>query len=93
MSDERDSDDGPDSGRGPLEVEPVSRRGFLLRFGIGLNVIAASFIAIPVIGYVISAVVRPKAETGKTPGEAERWIAPRRKNSRGNAHEPSEWSK
>jgi menaquinol-cytochrome c reductase iron-sulfur subunit len=32
----------------------VSRRGFLFTLGVGLNVVAATLLAIPVIGYVFS---------------------------------------
>ena len=32
----------------------VSRRDFLLKLGIGLNVIAGAMISIPLIGYVMS---------------------------------------
>lgn len=38
----------------PPAVEPVSRRGFLFRFGLVLNAVAATLFAIPIIGYVLS---------------------------------------
>src|SRR6478672_8004871 len=47
--------------------EGVSRRGFLLKFGAALNVVAASFIGIPVIGYVFSSF--------RSKGPYESWIA------------------
>jgi Rieske Fe-S protein len=67
VADEHENGNGSGSRSGPLQVEPVSRRGFLLRFGIGLNVIAASCIAIPVVGYILSAVVKRKAEQAWIP--------------------------
>ena len=36
----------------------VSRRDFLLKLGIGLNVIAGAMISIPLIGYVMSVFVK-----------------------------------
>ena len=45
----------------PPSVPPVTRRSFMFKLGLGLNVIAASLIAIPVLGFVLSAVVRRKA--------------------------------
>jgi Rieske Fe-S protein len=38
----------------------VSRRSFLFKLGVGLNVVAAALVGVPVIGYVLSA-VRHKA--------------------------------
>ena len=45
----------------PPTVPPVTRRNFMFKLGLGLNVIAASLIAIPVLGFVLSAVFRKKA--------------------------------
>ena len=56
-----------ESGNGPSEVPPVTRRGLLLSVGIGLNVIAASFVAIPIIGYLVSSVVQRKAQQAWIP--------------------------
>jgi len=47
----------PPSSEAPPEAPPT-RRLFLLKFGILLNLIGASLFAIPVIGYVISPVRR-----------------------------------
>lgn len=40
----------------PTQMTPagVSRRGFLFTLGVGLNAVAATLLAIPVIGYVFS---------------------------------------
>ncbi|MCH2170186.1 Rieske 2Fe-2S domain-containing protein [Myxococcota bacterium] len=52
----------PGSGqRLPPSVPPVTRRSFLFRLGIGLNAIAASLMAVPIIGYVISATFQKRA--------------------------------
>ena len=45
----------------PRPVAPLTRRGFLFKLGIGLNVIAASLIAVPVVGFVLSAAFERKA--------------------------------
>src|SRR5262245_19388265 len=37
---------------------PISRRGFLFRFGIALNALAALLVGVPLVGYVASAVRR-----------------------------------
>lgn len=52
---------------GPPRVAPVTRRSLLFSVGIGLNVIAASFLAVPIIGYVMSSVFRRKAEQAWIP--------------------------
>ena len=51
----------------PEGVPPVSRRGILFNLGLGMNVIAASLIGIPVIGYVLSAVFKEKAQQAWIP--------------------------
>ncbi|MFP6563702.1 MAG: Rieske (2Fe-2S) protein [Myxococcota bacterium] len=51
----------------PPSVPPVTRRGFLLKLGVGLNVVAAALIALPLVGYVLSAVVRPRAKQAWIP--------------------------
>lgn len=51
----------------PTTDDGVSRRGFLLKVGMALNVVAASLVGIPVIGYVFST-LRSKAPY-------ESWIA------------------
>ena len=38
---------------------PLSRRRFLLRLGVALNVVAASLMAVPIVGYVLSS-MRPR---------------------------------
>ena len=52
---------------GPPRVPPVTRRSFLFSLGIGLNVIAASFVAVPIVGYVLSAVFKRKAQQAWIP--------------------------
>jgi Rieske Fe-S protein len=47
---------------GPPALPPVTRRSFLFELGIGLNIVAASFVAVPILGYVLSAVFKRKAE-------------------------------
>ena len=46
----------------PPALEPVTRRGLLFRIGIGLNVVAASFVGIPLLGYISSALFGRKAQ-------------------------------
>lgn len=36
-----------------------SRRGFFLTLGVGLNVVAGSLLAVPILGYVLSSLRRP----------------------------------
>ncbi len=52
---------------GPAHVAPVTRRSFLFRFGIGLNVIAASFLAVPILGYIVSALFKRKGQQAWIP--------------------------
>ncbi len=51
----------------PPPVPPVTRRDFLFKLGLGLNAIAAAFVGIPIVGYIASALFRPKAQ--------QAWIA------------------
>ncbi|HIF98447.1 MAG TPA: Rieske (2Fe-2S) protein [Myxococcales bacterium] len=51
----------------PPAVPPVTRRDFLFKLGLGLNAIAAAFVGIPIVGYIASALFRPKAQ--------QAWIA------------------
>jgi Rieske Fe-S protein len=51
----------------PPAVPPVTRRDFLFKLGLGLNGIAAAFVGIPIVGYIASALFRPKAQ--------QAWIA------------------
>jgi menaquinol-cytochrome c reductase iron-sulfur subunit len=48
-------------------VPPVTRRNFLFRLGMGLNVVAASLVALPIVGYVVSSVFRRSAEQAWIP--------------------------
>jgi len=52
---------------GPPTVPPVTRRSFLFSLGVGLNVLAASFVAVPILGYVLSAVFKRKAQQAWIP--------------------------
>jgi Rieske Fe-S protein len=52
---------------GPPQVAPVTRRSFLFSLGIGLNVVAAAFLAVPILGYVLSAVFKRKAQQAWIP--------------------------
>ena len=51
----------------PPSVPPVTRRSFLFRLGIGLNAIAASLMAVPIIGYVLSATFQKRAQQAWIP--------------------------
>lgn len=51
----------------PPAIPPVSRRGFLMKLGVGLNVIAASLVAVPILGYIVSALFGRSAQ--------QAWIA------------------
>jgi menaquinol-cytochrome c reductase iron-sulfur subunit len=51
----------------PPAVPPVTRRDFLFKLGLGLNAIAAGFVGIPIVGYIASALFKPKAQ--------QAWIA------------------
>jgi Rieske Fe-S protein len=62
MSDSQDSRSGL-----PPSVPPVTRRNFLFRLGLGLNVIAASLFAVPIIGFIFGAVGKRKAEQAWIP--------------------------
>jgi len=52
---------------GPPRGEPVSRRSFLFTLGIGLNAIAASLLAVPVVGYIVSSLFKRKAQQAWIP--------------------------
>jgi Rieske Fe-S protein len=54
---------GPDGPRGgpARSVPPVTRRSFLFKLGLGLNVVAAGFVTVPILGFVVSAIFRRKA--------------------------------
>jgi nitrite reductase/ring-hydroxylating ferredoxin subunit len=55
----------------PPAVPPVTRRGFLMKLGVGLNVIAASLVAVPILGYIASALFGRSAQQAWIPlGEA-----------------------
>jgi Rieske Fe-S protein len=51
----------------PPSIPPITRRNLLFKVGIGLNVLAASTLAVPILGYVVSAVFRRKAEQAWIP--------------------------
>lgn len=46
--------EGRPAGGRPAVVPPVTRRSFLFRLGMGLNVIAAALASLPILGYVLS---------------------------------------
>jgi len=61
---------------GPSRVPPVTRRSFMFQLGLGLNVIAAGLVAIPIVGYVVSSLFRRKAQQAWIPlGEIQRFPA------------------
>ncbi len=51
----------------PPSVPPVTRRSFLFKLGLGLNAIAASALAIPIVGFISSAVFKRKAQQAWIP--------------------------
>jgi len=51
----------------PPTVPPVTRRSFLFKLGLGLNGIAAAFLAVPILGYIVSAAFRRKADQAWIP--------------------------
>src|SRR5262249_43921768 len=55
------------SGEAPMTPEAQSRRGFLFRLGIALNVLGAALVGIPVIGYVFGA--------SRRRADGQSWIA------------------
>jgi Rieske Fe-S protein len=58
----------------PPVVPPVTRRSFLFKLGLGLNAVAAAAVTVPVLGYVVSAVFRRKADQAWIPlGEIGRF--------------------
>jgi menaquinol-cytochrome c reductase iron-sulfur subunit len=46
-----------------VAAQPSSRRNFLVKVGAGLNAIAAAFIGVPLLGYVLSTFKRESTET------------------------------
>ncbi len=52
---------------GPPVVPPVTRRSFLFKLGLGLNAIAAAFVAVPIFGYLLSAIFERKAQQAWIP--------------------------
>ena len=58
----------------PAVVPPVTRRSFLFSVGIAFNVVAVSLLAIPVLGYVVSAIFRSRAQQAWIPlGDLEQF--------------------
>ena len=51
----------------PPALPPVTRRSFLFKLCLGLNALAAALVAVPLIGYVISAVVQTRADQAWIP--------------------------
>ena len=51
----------------PPAFPPVTRRGMLFRLGVGLNLVAASVVGIPLIGYISSALIGRKAKQAWIP--------------------------
>jgi Rieske Fe-S protein len=51
----------------PPLVPSVTRRSFLFKLGIGLNAVAASLLAVPILGYLMQSVFRRRAQ--------QAWIA------------------
>lgn len=59
MNDPEANHPAPPAGENPAEpAKTVSRRDFLLKLGVGLNVIAGALISIPIIGYALSSFVK-----------------------------------
>ena len=60
-------------------LPPVTRRNFLFKLGLGLNALAAGLVAVPLVGYVLSAVVQTPS-TGslitKLPASLCVWLQP-----------------
>ncbi|MEE2663431.1 MAG: Rieske 2Fe-2S domain-containing protein [Myxococcota bacterium] len=60
----------------PPAVPPTTRRSFLFRLGIVLNAIAASLLAVPLLGYIASAIFERKARQAWIPlGDIEQFPA------------------
>jgi len=51
----------------PPSVPVMTRRNLLFRLGIGLNLLAAGFIGIPIVGYIASALFRNRAAQAWVP--------------------------
>jgi Rieske Fe-S protein len=45
----------------PSPHAAISRRGFLMKLGILLNAVAASLVAVPVVGFLLSSITRGRA--------------------------------
>jgi Rieske Fe-S protein len=45
----------------PSPDAAISRRGFLMKLGILLNAVAASLVAVPVVGFLLSSITRGRA--------------------------------
>ncbi len=56
-----------DRNESPPVVPAVTRRSFLFSVGIAFNVVAAALLAVPIVGYLVSAVFRSRAQ--------QAWIA------------------
>lgn len=58
----------------PPTVPPVNRRGFLFRAGIAVNAIAAALLAVPLLGYLLSALFKRSAQQAWIPlGEIDQF--------------------
>ena len=69
-----DHDHDHDHGDPPPSLPPVDRRSFLFSIGVGLNAIAASLVAVPIVGYLASAAFERKAQQAWIPlGELEQF--------------------
>ena len=51
----------------PPVVPPVTRRSFLFSVGIAANVVAAALLTVPIVGYLVAAVVRSRAQQAWIP--------------------------
>jgi menaquinol-cytochrome c reductase iron-sulfur subunit len=51
----------------PPVVPPMTRRSLLFKLGLGLNAIAVAVLSVPILGYVVSALFRRKAEQAWIP--------------------------
>jgi len=51
----------------PPAVPPVTRRSFLFKLGLALNALAVAALAVPIVGFVVSAVFRRRADQAWIP--------------------------